>query len=51
MARIHRLVNPGDSLFRVTALAPVLAAVRVPEASAGGHPGRRAGRGARRRTG
>jgi RND family efflux transporter MFP subunit len=31
MARVQRLVNPGDSLFRVTALAPVLAAVRVPE--------------------
>jgi RND family efflux transporter MFP subunit len=36
MARLQRLVNPGDSLFRVTALAPVLAAVRVPEASAAG---------------
>ena len=33
-ARIGRLVNPGDSLFRLTALAPVLAAVRVPEGSA-----------------
>lgn len=31
MARVQRLVNAGDSLFRVTALAPVLAAVRVPE--------------------
>jgi membrane fusion protein, multidrug efflux system len=29
-------VNPGDSLFRVTALAPVLAAVRVPETAAAG---------------
>jgi RND family efflux transporter MFP subunit len=36
MARVQRLVNPGDSLFRVTALAPVLAAVRVPEAAAAG---------------
>jgi RND family efflux transporter MFP subunit len=36
MARVERLVNPGDSLFRVTALAPVLATVRVPEAAAGG---------------
>jgi RND family efflux transporter MFP subunit len=33
-ARARRLVNPGDSLFRVTALAPVLAAVHVPETSA-----------------
>jgi membrane fusion protein, multidrug efflux system len=33
MARVQRLVNSGDSLFRVTALAPVLAAVRVPETS------------------
>jgi hypothetical protein len=29
-------VNAGDSLFRVTALAPVLATVRVPEAAAAG---------------
>jgi RND family efflux transporter MFP subunit len=36
MARVQRLVDPGDSLFRVTALAPVLAAVRVPEAATGG---------------
>jgi RND family efflux transporter MFP subunit len=36
MARLQRLVNPGDSLFRVTALAPVLAAVRVPETSTAG---------------
>jgi len=34
-ARIHRMVNSGDSLFRITALNPLLAAVRVPEASAG----------------
>ena len=33
-ARPRRLVNPGDSLFRVTALTPVLAAVHVPETSA-----------------
>jgi RND family efflux transporter MFP subunit len=33
-ARSQRLVNPGDSLFRVTALRPVLAAVHVPETSA-----------------
>jgi len=35
-ARVQRMVNPGDSLFRVTALAPLLAAVRVPETQAGG---------------
>ena len=35
-ARVGRLVAPGDSLFRLTALAPVLAAVRVPEATAFG---------------
>jgi RND family efflux transporter MFP subunit len=35
-ARIHRLVSSGDSLFRITALAPVLAAIRVPEAAGGG---------------
>ncbi|MBA3317946.1 MAG: efflux RND transporter periplasmic adaptor subunit [Gemmatimonadales bacterium] len=35
-ARIGRLVDPGDSLFHVTALSPVLAAVRIPEASAFG---------------
>ncbi|HYC31246.1 MAG TPA: efflux RND transporter periplasmic adaptor subunit [Gemmatimonadales bacterium] len=35
-ARMGRLVSPGDSLFRLTALAPVLAAVRVPEAAAFG---------------
>jgi RND family efflux transporter MFP subunit len=40
MARVQRLVNAGDSLFRVTALAPVLAAVHVPEtAGAGLRPG------------
>ena len=33
-ARIGRLVNSGDSLFRVTALRPMLAAIHVPEASA-----------------
>lgn len=35
-ARVQRMVNPGDSLIRVTALAPLLAAVRVPETQAGG---------------
>jgi membrane fusion protein, multidrug efflux system len=35
-ARVGRLVEPGDSLFHVTALTPVLASVRVPEASAFG---------------
>jgi RND family efflux transporter MFP subunit len=35
-ARVGRLVEAGDSLFHVTALAPVLASVRVPEASAFG---------------
>src|SRR3954451_4047760 len=34
-ARIHRMVNTGDSLFRITAMIPLLAAIRVPEASAG----------------
>jgi RND family efflux transporter MFP subunit len=33
MARLHRLVSSGDSLFRLTALRPVLAAIRVPESS------------------
>lgn len=33
--RLHRLVSSGDSLFRLTALSPVLAAVHVPEATAG----------------
>jgi membrane fusion protein, multidrug efflux system len=36
MARVQRLVNAGDSLFRVTALAPVLATVHVPEGAAVG---------------
>lgn len=36
MARVQRMVRDGDSLFRVTALAPVLATVRVPEAAAAG---------------
>ncbi|MBA3497155.1 MAG: efflux RND transporter periplasmic adaptor subunit [Gemmatimonadales bacterium] len=35
-ARIGRLVRPGDTLFQVTAMAPVLARVRVPETSAFG---------------
>jgi RND family efflux transporter MFP subunit len=35
-ARIGRLVASGDSLFHLTALAPVLAAVRLPESSAFG---------------
>jgi len=33
---VQRLVNPGDSLFRVTALGPILAAVRVPETASAG---------------
>lgn len=33
-ARRGRLVAEGDSLFRVTALAPLLAAVQIPEAAA-----------------
>ena len=33
-ARIGRLVGDGDSLFHLTALSPVLASVRLPEASA-----------------
>jgi membrane fusion protein (multidrug efflux system) len=36
MARVQRLVNAGDSLFRITALAPVLATVHVPEGAAAG---------------
>jgi membrane fusion protein (multidrug efflux system) len=36
MARVQRMVRDGDSLFRVTALAPVLATVRVPESAAAG---------------
>lgn len=35
-ARIGRLVGSGDSLFHLTALSPVLATVRLPEASAFG---------------
>jgi RND family efflux transporter MFP subunit len=37
-ARIHRLVNAGDTLFRVTALGPILAGVHVPEALAASLP-------------
>lgn len=36
MTRVQRMVNPGDSLFRITALAPVLAVVHVPESAAAG---------------
>ncbi|HEY8256212.1 MAG TPA: efflux RND transporter periplasmic adaptor subunit [Gemmatimonadales bacterium] len=35
-ARVQRMVGPGDSLFRVTALAPMLAAIRIPETAASG---------------
>jgi membrane fusion protein, multidrug efflux system len=35
-ARLHTLVSVGDTLFRLTALGPVLAAVHVPEATADG---------------
>ncbi len=35
-ARLHRLVSAGDTLFRLTAVGPVLAAVHVPEATADG---------------
>ena len=35
-ARVGRLVTQGDSLFHLTALGPVLASVRLPEASAFG---------------
>ncbi len=35
-ARIGRLVGSGDSLFRLTALRPILAVVHVPEASVAG---------------
>jgi cobalt-zinc-cadmium efflux system membrane fusion protein len=35
-ARLGRLVGSGDSLFRLTALRPILAAVHVPESSAAG---------------
>ena len=34
--RLHRLVSSGDTLFRLTALRPVLAAVHVPESAASG---------------
>jgi membrane fusion protein (multidrug efflux system) len=33
--RAGRLVSPGDSLYRVTALAPLLVSVRVPETAGG----------------
>ena len=49
MARVQRMVRDGDSLFRVTALAPVLATVRVPETGRRGPPRRRPGAGAHRR--
>ena len=32
--RLHHLVSSGDTLFRVTALNPILAAVHVPESAA-----------------
>ena len=32
--RLHHLVSSGDTLFRVTALSPILAAVHVPESAA-----------------
>jgi membrane fusion protein, multidrug efflux system len=35
-ARLHRLVSAGDTLFRLSAVGPVLAAVHVPEATADG---------------
>lgn len=35
-ARVGRLVHPGDSLFQITALAPLLVRVRVPETSSVG---------------
>jgi RND family efflux transporter MFP subunit len=35
MTRLHHLVSPGDSLFRLTARKPILAAIHVPEAAAG----------------
>jgi RND family efflux transporter MFP subunit len=34
LARPRRLVGPGDTLFRVTAMTPLLARVRVPETAA-----------------
>ncbi|MEO8227848.1 MAG: efflux RND transporter periplasmic adaptor subunit [Gemmatimonadota bacterium] len=36
MARARRLVGVGDSLFRITAAAPLLVSVRVPEGSVEG---------------
>jgi RND family efflux transporter MFP subunit len=33
--RVHQVVNSGDSLFRLTAMKPVLAAIHVPEPSGG----------------
>jgi RND family efflux transporter MFP subunit len=36
MARARRLVGVGDSLFRITAAAPLLVSVRVPESSVDG---------------
>jgi hypothetical protein len=40
MARAGRLAAPGDSLFRITALGPLLISVQLPEsASAGVHIG------------
>ncbi|MEO8295690.1 MAG: efflux RND transporter periplasmic adaptor subunit [Gemmatimonadota bacterium] len=42
-ARTSRMVQPGDSLFRLTALAPLLVSVRIPEAVATAvRPGSRA---------
>jgi RND family efflux transporter MFP subunit len=34
-ARPRRMVQPGDSLFRLTALAPLLVSIRIPESAAG----------------
>jgi len=34
LARPRRLVGPGDTLFRVTAMSPLLVRVRVPESAA-----------------
>ena len=47
--RLHRLVSAGDTLFRVTALSPVLAAVHVPEAAASRPAHWHGGRGGRER--
>jgi len=38
-ARRGRLVSDGDSLFRITALGPLLVSVRVPESAGGSAPG------------